>query len=135
MEKPAVELNTKPCSNDLNNLGGSLATISGVNIDILPYEKRNFGSEKSSSKHIPESNKAKYVNASGNSEIISSNPPMKTDGLQKKTKQAFEGGGVESKHSSVDAVEDNDDTLKLLQPASKDQKQTDVVMHLCLHRL
>ncbi|XP_040537610.1 serine/threonine-protein kinase Nek4 isoform X2 [Gallus gallus] len=126
LEKPAVELNTKPCSNDLNNLGGSLATISGVNIDILPYEKRNFGSEKSSSKHIPESNKAKYVNASGNSEIISSNPPMKTDGLQKETKQAFEGGSVESKHSSVDAVEDNDDALKLLQSASKDQKQTDV---------
>uniref|UniRef100_A0A8C9FMB0 non-specific serine/threonine protein kinase n=1 Tax=Pavo cristatus TaxID=9049 RepID=A0A8C9FMB0_PAVCR len=120
-EKPAVELNTKPCSNDLNNLGGSLATISGVNIDILPYEKRNRGSE-----HIPESNKAKCVNASGNSEMISSNPLMKTDGLQKKTKQAFKGGSVESKHSFVDAVEDDDDTLKLLQPASKDQKQTDV---------
>lgn len=112
-----------------------MATISGVNIDILPYEKKNFGSEKNSSEHIPESNKAKYVNASGNSEIISSNPPMKTDGLQKKTKQASKGGSVDSKHSSVDAVEDDDDTLKLLQPALKDQKQTDVVMHLCLHRL
>ncbi|XP_031465273.1 serine/threonine-protein kinase Nek4 isoform X2 [Phasianus colchicus] len=125
-EKPAVELSAKPCSNDLDNLGGSLATISGVNIDILPYEKRSFGSEKSSSEHIPESNKAKYVNATGNSEIISSNPPMKTDGLQKKTKQASKGGSVDSKHSSVDAVEDADDTLKLLQPALKDQKQTDV---------
>ncbi|XP_042679225.1 serine/threonine-protein kinase Nek4 isoform X1 [Centrocercus urophasianus] len=123
-EKPAVELSTKPRSNDLDNLGGSLATISGVNIDILPYEKRNCGSEKS--EHMPEGHKAKCVNASGNSEIISSNPPMKTDGLQKKTKQASKGRSVDSKHSSVDAVEDDDDTLKLLQPALKDQKQTDV---------
>ncbi|XP_072203622.1 serine/threonine-protein kinase Nek4 isoform X2 [Excalfactoria chinensis] len=125
-EKPAAELNTKPCSKDLNNLGSSLATISEVNIDILPHEKRNFGSEKSSSEHIPESNKAKYANASGNAEIISSNPLMETDGLQKKTKQAFKGGSVESKHPSVDAVEDDDNTLKLQQPASEDQKQTDV---------
>ncbi|XP_015729922.1 serine/threonine-protein kinase Nek4 isoform X2 [Coturnix japonica] len=125
-EEPAAELNTKPCSKDLINLGGSPATISEVNIDILPCEKRNFGSEKSSSEHIPESNKAKYANASGNSEIISSNPLMKTDGHQKKTNQAFKGGSVESKLPSADAVEDDDDTLKLLQPASKDQKQTDV---------
>ncbi|XP_065605652.1 serine/threonine-protein kinase Nek4 isoform X1 [Cyrtonyx montezumae] len=128
-EKPAAELNTKPSSDDLNNLGGSLATISGVNIDILPYEKRNFGSEKSSTEHIPESNKVKYVNVSENSRIISTSPPIKTDGLQKKIKQASKEGGVEAKHSSVDAVEDDDDTLKLLQP--KDKKQTDlgVVCH------
>ncbi|XP_021265247.1 serine/threonine-protein kinase Nek4 isoform X3 [Numida meleagris] len=125
-EKPAIELNIKPSSNDLNNLEGSLATISGVNIDILPYEKRNFESEKSSSEHIPESNKAKYVNVSGNSKIISSSPVIKTDGIQKKTKEAFKEVCVESKHSSVDAVEDDDDTSKLLQPASKDQKRTDL---------
>ncbi|NXC43239.1 NEK4 kinase, partial [Penelope pileata] len=122
-EKQAVELNTQPDSNDLKNLGESLATISGVNIDILTYEKRNCGN-KSGSEHILEGNKAKYVNVPGNSKIISSSPPIKVDRLQKKTKQAFEAGGVESKYSSVDAVEEDDDALKLLQPVSKDQKQS-----------
>ncbi|NXI67425.1 NEK4 kinase, partial [Anseranas semipalmata] len=125
-EKPAVGLKTKPSSNDLNNLGDSLATISEVNIDILPSEKGNCGSEKCGSEHIPENNKAKYVNVPGNSKITPSNPPIKVDGLQKKTKQAFKAENVESKQSSVAAIEEDDDTLKLLQPVAKDQKQPDL---------
>ncbi|XP_075618003.1 serine/threonine-protein kinase Nek4 isoform X5 [Balearica regulorum gibbericeps] len=125
-EKPSVELERKRSSNDLNNLGDSLATVSGVNIDILPSERMKYGSEKCGSEHIPENNKAKYLNVPGNSKVTSSSPPIKEDGLQQRAKQAFKAENVESKQSSLDAVEEDGDTLKLLQPVSKDQKQTDL---------
>ncbi|NWS73733.1 NEK4 kinase, partial [Crotophaga sulcirostris] len=124
-EKPAVELERKPSNNDLNNMGDSLATVSEVHVDILPSERVKHGSEKRGSDSIPETNKAKYLNVSENSKIASSSPPVKEDELQQRAKQAFKAENVESKPSSVDAVED-DDTLKLLQPLSKNQKQTDL---------
>ncbi|XP_062466250.1 serine/threonine-protein kinase Nek4 isoform X5 [Pezoporus occidentalis] len=126
-EKQAVELESKPSSNDLNNLGDSLATVSDVNIDILPSARLKYGSEKCGSEHIPESTKAKRnVNVSGNSKPTSSGPPMKEDGLQQKAKQVFKAENVESKQYSVDTTGEDGDTLKLLQPVSQDQKQTDL---------
>ncbi|KAM9227257.1 serine/threonine-protein kinase Nek4 [Leptosomus discolor] len=125
-EKPAVELERKPSNNDLNNLGDSLATVNAVNIDILPSERMKYGSEKRGSEHIPQNNKAKYLNVLGNSELTFSSPPIKEDGLQQRVKQAFKAENVESKQSSVDAVEEDGDTLKLLQPVSKDRMQTDL---------
>uniref|UniRef100_A0A8B9UZW8 Serine/threonine-protein kinase Nek4 n=1 Tax=Anas zonorhyncha TaxID=75864 RepID=A0A8B9UZW8_9AVES len=125
-EKSPVELKTKPSSNDSNSLGESLATISEVNIDILTSEKGNYEIEKCGSDHIPENNKAKCVNVPGNSKIISSSPPVKADGLQKKTKQAFKAESAVPKQTSLAAVEEDDDTLRLLQPISEDQKQTDL---------
>ncbi|XP_054694370.1 serine/threonine-protein kinase Nek4 isoform X4 [Grus americana] len=125
-EKPSVELERKPSNNDLNNLGDSLATVSAVNIDILPSERMKYGSEKCGSEHIPENNKAKCLNVPGNSKVTSSSPPVKEDGLQQRAKQAFKAENVESKQSSLDAIEQDGDTLKLLQPVSKDQKQTDL---------
>ncbi|KAM6325611.1 serine/threonine-protein kinase Nek4 isoform 3-T3 [Podargus strigoides] len=129
-EKPAVELERKPSNTDLNNLGDSLATVSGVNIDILPSERMKCGSEKCGSENVPENNKAKYLNAPENSKITSSSPPIKADGLQQRANQAFKAENIESKQSSVDAVEEDGDTLKLLQPVSKDQKQTDLSLDL-----
>ncbi|KAM8995184.1 serine/threonine-protein kinase Nek4 isoform 5-T5 [Ara ararauna] len=126
-EKQAVELESKPSTNDLNNLGDSLGTVSGVNIDILPLARVKYGSEKCGSEHIPESTKAKRnVNVPGNSKTTSSCPPMKEDGLQQKAKQVFKAENVESKQASVDATGEDGDTLKLLQPVSRDQKQTDL---------
>ncbi|CAM9358230.1 unnamed protein product [Bubo scandiacus] len=127
-EKPAVELERKPSNNDLNNLGGSIATVSEVHVDILPSESMKNGSEKRGSEHIPENNKAKYLNVPGNSKITSSSPAIKEDGLRERAKQAFKAENVESKQSSVDAIEEDGDTLKLLQPLSKDQKQTDLIL-------
>ncbi|NXL58623.1 NEK4 kinase, partial [Chordeiles acutipennis] len=124
-EKPAVQLDRKPSNNVLNNLGDSLATVSEVNIDIFPSERMNYGSEKRGSEHIPENNKAKYVNVPGNSKITSSSPPIKEDELQQRAKETFKAENVGSEQSPVDAVEDGD-TLKLLQPTSTDEKQTDV---------
>ncbi|NXE22896.1 NEK4 kinase, partial [Ardeotis kori] len=127
-EKPAVELERKPSNSDFNKLGGSLATISEVNIDILPSERLKCGSEKCGSELIPENNKAKYLNLPGHSKITSSSPPVKENGLQQRAKQDFKAGNVVSKQSSIDAIEEGGDTLKLLQPISKDQKQTDLSM-------
>ncbi|NXK22941.1 NEK4 kinase, partial [Arenaria interpres] len=124
--KPAVELERKPSNNNLNNLGDSLATVSEVNIDFLPPERMKYGSEKCGSEHILENNKAKHLNVPGNSKIISSSPPIQEDGLQQRAKQAFKAENVESKQSSVGAIEEHGDALKLLQPVSKDQKQTDL---------
>ncbi|NXB19731.1 NEK4 kinase, partial [Rhagologus leucostigma] len=126
LEKPAVELKRKSSKNDLNSLGDSIATVSGVNIDVSLSERMKHGSEKCGSECIPENNKAKHLNVPGHSKITSNNPPIKEDGQQRRAKQAFKAESVESKPSSVDSVEDDDDTLKLLQPISKDQKQPDL---------
>ncbi|XP_040446109.1 serine/threonine-protein kinase Nek4 isoform X7 [Falco naumanni] len=125
-EKPAFELERKLSNNDLNNLGDSLATVSEVNIDILPSERIKYGIEKCDSEYIPEDNKAKNLNIPGNSKITSGGPVIKEDELQQRAKQAFKAENTESKQSSVDAIEEDGDTLKLLQPVSKDQKQTDL---------
>ncbi|NXK36333.1 NEK4 kinase, partial [Piprites chloris] len=127
-EKPVVEVERKPSNNDLNNLGDSIATISEVNIDIFPSDRTKRGSEKCGRECIPENNKAKYLNVPGNSKITSHTPPIKEDGPQQRAKPASKAEKVESQLSSVNAVEDNDDTLKLLQPLSKDQKQTDLTL-------
>ncbi|NXJ64716.1 NEK4 kinase, partial [Rostratula benghalensis] len=123
-EKPAVELERKPSNNNLNNLGDSLATVSEVNIDFLPSERMKYGSEKCGSEHIPENNKANHLNILENAKITSSSPPIQEDGQQQRAKQTFKAENPESKQPSVDGIEEHGDTLKLLQPVSKDQKQT-----------
>ncbi|XP_059712280.1 serine/threonine-protein kinase Nek4 isoform X2 [Haemorhous mexicanus] len=125
-EKLDVELERNPSKNDLNSLGDSIATVSGVNIDVPLSERMKQGSEKCGGESIPENNKAKHVHVPGHSKITSNNLPIKEDGQQQRARQAFKAESVESKPSSVDSVEDEDDTLKLLQPVSKDQKQTDL---------
>lgn len=122
----------KPSKNDLNSLGDSIATVSGVSIDVPLSERMKHGSDKGGSESVPENNKAKHLHVPGPSRITSNNPPVREDGQQQRARQAFKTESVESKPSSVDSVEDEDDTLKLLQPVSKDQKQTDLVMYLCL---
>ncbi|NXO36540.1 NEK4 kinase, partial [Locustella ochotensis] len=128
-EKPAVELERKQSKNDLNSLGDSIATVSRVNIDVSLSERTNCGSEKCGSESIPKNNKAKHLHVPGHSKITSNNPPIKEDGQQQRAKQTFKAESVEFKPSSVDSVEDDDDTLKLLQPISKDQKQTDLSLN------
>ncbi|XP_071406646.1 serine/threonine-protein kinase Nek4 isoform X2 [Pithys albifrons albifrons] len=126
-EKPIAEVERNPSNNDLNNLGGSIATISEVTIDILPSERLKCGSEKCGREQIPENYKAKHLNVPGHSKITSNIPPIKEDGLQQRAKQAIKAENVEAQQSSVNAVkDDDDDTLKLLQPLSKVQKQTDL---------
>ncbi|NXX24794.1 NEK4 kinase, partial [Nicator chloris] len=128
-EKPAVELERKPSKNDLSSLEDSIATVSRVNIDVSLSERGKCGSEKCGSERIPKNNKPKHLYVPDHSKITSNNPPVKGDGQQQRAKQAFKAESVESKPSSVDSVEDDDATLKLLQPVSKDQKQTDLSLN------
>ncbi|KAJ7424773.1 serine/threonine-protein kinase Nek4 [Willisornis vidua] len=126
-EKPVAEVERKPSNNDLNNLGDSIATISEVTIDILPSERLKCGSEKCGREQLPENYKAKHLNVPGHSKVTSNILPVKEDGLQQRAKQAFKAENIEAQQSSVNAVkDDDDDTLKLLQPLSKAQKQTDL---------
>ncbi|NWU97452.1 NEK4 kinase, partial [Upupa epops] len=120
-EKPGVELERKPSNNVLNNLGDSLASVSEVKISILPSEKMKRGSER-----VPENNKAKYLSVPDNSKLTSNIPPVKKDGLEQRTHQAFKAENVESKLYSIDGIEEDGGTLKLLQPLPKDQKQSDL---------
>ncbi|NXJ26744.1 NEK4 kinase, partial [Dicrurus megarhynchus] len=126
LEKPAVELERKPSKNYMNSLGDSIATVSGVNIDISLSERMKHGSEKC--ERIPEKNKAKHLHVPAHSKITSNSPPIKEDRQQQRARQAFKADSVESKSSSVDSVEDDDNTLKLLEPLSKDQKQPDLTL-------
>ncbi|NXI39451.1 NEK4 kinase, partial [Galbula dea] len=125
-EVAAVVSERKSSNNDLNNLGDSLATVSEVNIAILASERLKCGSEKCGSEHVPENNKAKYLDVPEHSKITSSIPAIKEDGLQQRAKQCFKAEKVESKQSSIDAIAEDGDTLKLVQPVSKDQKQADL---------
>ncbi|XP_032927416.1 serine/threonine-protein kinase Nek4 isoform X2 [Catharus ustulatus] len=125
-EKPAVELERKSSKNDLNSLGDSIATISGVNIDISLSERMKCETEKCGSECIPENHKAKHLRVPDHPKITSNNPPIKEDGQEQRAKQPFKAESVESKPSSVDCVEDEENTLKLLQSVAKDQKQTDL---------
>ncbi|XP_008946149.1 PREDICTED: serine/threonine-protein kinase Nek4, partial [Merops nubicus] len=127
-EKPAVELERKRSNDDLNNLRDSLATVSDVNIDILPSERMKYRSEKCGREHIPENSKAKRSNVPGNSKMTPSIPPVKADGLQQRAKQAFKAENDETRQSPVDFTEGDGDTLKLVQPVSEDQKQTDLTL-------
>ncbi|XP_063267596.1 serine/threonine-protein kinase Nek4 isoform X2 [Prinia subflava] len=129
-EKPAVELERRPSKNDLDSLGDSIATVSGVNIDVSLSERMKCGSEKCGSENIPKNNKAKHLHIPGHSKITSNNPPITEDGQQQRAKQPFKAESAGSKPFSVNSVEDDDDdTLKLLQPVSKDQKQTDLSLN------
>ncbi|NWR74598.1 NEK4 kinase, partial [Centropus unirufus] len=124
-EKAAVELERKPSSNDLNDMGDSLATVSVVHIGILPSERMTQGSERHGCERIPGNSKAKCSNAPGNSTPTASSPPAKEDELQQRAKQPLKAENAESKQASGEAVEGGD-ALKLLQPVSKDQKPTDL---------
>lgn len=106
-----------------------------MNIDVALSERMNCVSDKCGTESIPKNNKAKHLHVPGHFKITSNNPPNKEDGQQQRAKQAFKAASVESKPSSVDSVEDDDDTLKLLQPVSKDRKQIDLVIHLCLFKV
>ncbi|NXQ23636.1 NEK4 kinase, partial [Alaudala cheleensis] len=128
-EKPAVELERKPSKTDQNSLGDSIATVSQVNIDVSLSERMKCGSEKCGSESIPKNNKAKHLHVPGHSKITSNRPPIKENGQQERAKQAFKAESVESKPSSVDSVEDDNHAMKLLQPVSKDQKQTDLSLN------
>ncbi|NXN94713.1 NEK4 kinase, partial [Rhinopomastus cyanomelas] len=115
--KPAIELERKPSNNDSNTLGDSLATVSELNISILPSEKIKHGSER-----ISENNKAKCLNVPEHSKVTSSIPPVKEDGLQQRACQACKAENVESKTYFVDAIEHLQPCTSASEPSFSEQR-------------
>ncbi|CAM4589733.1 serine/threonine-protein kinase Nek4 isoform X1 [Caretta caretta] len=121
-EKPAAEPEKNANKNEKNSTGVSIATISKVNIDILLSERRN-----SKSDHLLQDNKARCLSIPSEveSKITSNVPQTKEDRLQQNSKQVSRTEIVDSKQFAAVVSDEGDDTLKLLQPVSKDQKQND----------
>nr|XP_048713726.1 glycosyltransferase 8 domain-containing protein 1 isoform X10 [Caretta caretta] len=121
-EKPAAEPEKNANKNEKNSTGVSIATISKVNIDILLSERRN-----SKSDHLLQDNKARCLSIPSEveSKITSNGPQTKEDRLQQNSKQVSRTEIVDSKQFAAVVSDEGDDTLKLLQPVSKDQKQND----------
>ncbi|XP_062977232.1 serine/threonine-protein kinase Nek4 isoform X2 [Elgaria multicarinata webbii] len=108
--------------NVLNSTDVSVATMSKVDIVIVPLVKRNSKSElsaedkKSSNSSIPsEVESEKAING----------PQFKEERLQKITKQCLKTENVDIKKTVVDPMHDGDDTMKLLQPVSETPKTSD----------
>ncbi|XP_053890854.1 serine/threonine-protein kinase Nek4 isoform X5 [Malaclemys terrapin pileata] len=121
-EKPAAVPEKNANKNEKNSTGVSIATISKVDIDILLSERRN-----SKSDHLLQDNKARCLSIPSEveSKITSNGPQTKEDRLQQNSKPGSRTEIVDSKHFAVDVADEGDDTLKLLQPVSKDRKQND----------
>ncbi|XP_034633010.1 serine/threonine-protein kinase Nek4 isoform X3 [Trachemys scripta elegans] len=121
-EKPAAVPEKNANKNEKNSTGVSIATVSKVDIDILLSERRN-----SKSDHLLQDNKARCLSIPSEveSKITSNGPQTKEDRLQQNSKPGSRTEIVDSKHFAVDVADEGDDTLKLLQPVSKDRKQND----------
>ncbi|XP_074861061.1 serine/threonine-protein kinase Nek4 isoform X2 [Carettochelys insculpta] len=120
-EKQAAELEKNENKNKKNCTGVSIATVSKVDIDILS-ERRN-----SKNDHLLKDNQAGCLNIPGDleSKITSNGSQTKEDRLQQNSKPTSRTETVDSKQLAVDVRDEDDDTLKLLQPVSKNQKQDD----------
>ncbi|XP_032661697.1 serine/threonine-protein kinase Nek4 isoform X2 [Chelonoidis abingdonii] len=121
-EKPAAEPEKNANKNQKNSTGVSIATVSKVDIDILLSERRN-----SKSDHLLQDNKARCLSipCEVESKITSNGPQTKEDRLQQNSEPGSRNEIVDSKHFAVDVANEGDDTFKLLQPVSKDQKEND----------
>ncbi|XP_067424144.1 serine/threonine-protein kinase Nek4 isoform X2 [Emydura macquarii macquarii] len=121
-EIPTAEPEKKANKNERNSTGVSIATISKVDIDILPSERRN-----SKSDHLLQDNKARHLSIPNEVEckITSNGPQTEEEALQKNSEPGSRTENVDSKQFAVDVADEGDDTLKLLQPVSKDHMQND----------
>uniref|UniRef100_A0A452IP46 Serine/threonine-protein kinase Nek4 n=1 Tax=Gopherus agassizii TaxID=38772 RepID=A0A452IP46_9SAUR len=122
-EKPAAEPEKNANKNEKNSTGVSIATVSKVDIDILLSERRNY----SKSDHLLQDNKARCLSIPSEveSKITSNGPQTKEDRLQQNSEPGSRTEILDSKHFAVDVANEGDDTFKLLQPVSKDQKEND----------
>ncbi|XP_060095935.1 serine/threonine-protein kinase Nek4 isoform X2 [Heteronotia binoei] len=114
-EKLAAEPEKSLNKNGLNNTDISIATMSKVDIVIVPLEERNSKNEYS-----VEDNKNRCSHFSSESECDTAinGPPFKEDKLQKMTKLYSKTENVDFKKTGLDEVPDSNDTMKLLQPIS-----------------
>ncbi|XP_048338242.1 serine/threonine-protein kinase Nek4-like [Sphaerodactylus townsendi] len=114
-EKLAPEPEKYIDNNGLNSTDVSIATLSKMDIVIAPLEKMNSKNVYSLEGN---KNKGSHIPNVSESETGVNGPPPKEDRLQKITKTDFQ-------NIVVGEIDDNIDTMKLLQPTSEAQNTND----------
>ncbi|XP_074139605.1 serine/threonine-protein kinase Nek4 isoform X4 [Sminthopsis crassicaudata] len=105
---------SRPNKNEVHSLGESLATISKVDINILPAtERRN-----SKSDNLLQDDKSKYSNIFDEPEAKLNVSPVKEQRQQLSTKPE----NLAPSQTSIEVADEENDTMKLLQPLHKDLK-------------
>nr|XP_012421717.1 PREDICTED: serine/threonine-protein kinase Nek4 isoform X3 [Odobenus rosmarus divergens] len=117
--KTPASLKGYTCKPDVSNTSESLATISKVNIDILPAERRN-----SLSDDLVRENQARRLDASNELESKCSISQVK-EKLQDGTKPSPQPRNLIPAWSSDDVTGERNDPVRPLQPLHKDQKLKD----------
>ncbi|KAM9102682.1 serine/threonine-protein kinase Nek4 isoform X1 [Sarcophilus harrisii] len=103
-----------PNKNDVHSLGETLATISKVDINILPAtERRN-----SKSDNLLQDDKPKHSNIIDEPEAKLNVSPVKEERQQLSTKPE----NLAPSQTSIEITDEENDTMKLLQPLHKDLK-------------
>ncbi|XP_036055388.1 serine/threonine-protein kinase Nek4 isoform X2 [Onychomys torridus] len=102
---------------DMNNTVESLATISRINIDILPAERRD-----SANNGIVQESQPKQPDTSNEVDSQRSISQDKRERLQGDNKSSEQPENLLPRWSSDDGDRDGDEPLKPLQPLNKDQK-------------
>nr|XP_020652330.1 serine/threonine-protein kinase Nek4 isoform X1 [Pogona vitticeps]XP_020652331.1 serine/threonine-protein kinase Nek4 isoform X2 [Pogona vitticeps] len=121
-DKQASEPEKSVNKNGLNSTGVSMATVSKVDIVIVPLEKRNSNSE------LPlEDKKARKssTTSEGEAETPVVGPPLKEEGLHRVTKPRLKTECTSSKDVVVCTTGGGDSTLNLLQPVSETPSTSD----------
>ncbi|KAJ6667684.1 hypothetical protein lerEdw1_016005 [Lerista edwardsae] len=103
---------------DLNSTNALVATISKVDIVIVPMEKRSPKSD-----HLVEDkkNSTSSIPIEGESEIAINGPQLKEEKLQQSISRPHPKMENVDIQKPVDATDNGDDTMKLLQPVSEAQ--------------
>ncbi|XP_061473994.1 serine/threonine-protein kinase Nek4 isoform X2 [Rhineura floridana] len=126
-DKLAPEPEKSANVNCLNSTDVSMATVSKVDIVIVPLEKRNSESEDSLGGKSVEDKKSSNLNIpyGAEPEIGTNDAPCKKERLQNIAEPCLKTENVDIEKSVVDATDDGDDTMKLLQPVSETSDTSD----------
>ncbi|XP_058148588.1 serine/threonine-protein kinase Nek4 isoform X3 [Dasypus novemcinctus] len=117
--KTSASLKGHPRKPDLSNSAESLATISRVNIDIVPAERRD-----SMNDILVQENQPRHLAPSNELEGKRNISEVKEERLQDNTKSSAHSENVIPTWST-NATGEGNDPVKSLQPLSKDQKPKD----------
>lgn len=123
-EKLAAEPEKYINKNGLNSTDVSIATMSKVDIVIVPLERRNSKSDYSVEDN---KNRCSRFSSESESDTALNGPLFKEDKLQKITKQHSKTEDVNFKKTVIGEMDDCNDTMKLLQPISEVQNMNDQV--------
>ncbi|XP_037654016.1 serine/threonine-protein kinase Nek4 isoform X2 [Choloepus didactylus] len=117
--KTSASLKGHPCKPDMNSTVESLATISRVNIDIVPAEGRDSVNDG-----LVQENQPRHLDPSNELEGKRTISQVKEERLQDNTKSSVHSENLIPTWCS-DATREGSDPVKSLQPLSKERKPKD----------